>query len=164
MSKPALERLPLGRFLEALDGDLSADLRRAAADMDRLARQADADGDIERRFLPWAIVAAVLFVIGLVTFFTPGTLGSGPMMLCMAALPGVLAVYAWRIRGRTALDYQISELNKLHFLPNGGIYFPPSDQPAGVVLVDWTPPEEERPLSEAPRDPRKSKDRRDPMW
>jgi hypothetical protein len=159
------ERLPLQRFLAGLDAPAAAEARAAAAQIDRLALIGDRMEGIERRFLPWAAAGAVLFGIGLWLLFDP-RIQPGRLVLAvlLAALPAVACRYAWAVRPRTRADHAVERLNRAHFLPHGGLYFPPGRNPAAVVRVDWTPPEPEPPISRVPRDPRKRAYRPGRIW
>ena len=54
-----------------------------------------------------------------------------------AALPVLGLVYVFHVRDRTRADRQMLELNKTHFLPHGGLYFPPAeDRPGQVVRTE----------------------------
>lgn len=121
---------------------------------------------IERAYLPWAAGAAILFVVGIVLFFSPGLLGFGgiwPILFCLIALPAVAVHFALRVMPRSRADAQIETLNRAHFLPLGGIYFPESETPAGVVLVEWRP--EPPPDPKSLKDPRKERDKhKGPLW
>lgn len=158
------ERLALDDFLAGLEETEAARARVAAAEIDRLARVGDRMQGIERRFLWPAAIGAALFVIGLWILFHPA-LGAGlAMAACLAVLPAVGCVYAWRVGPRTRADRAAEALNRTHFLPHGGLYFPAGERPAAVVRVDWTPPEPEPPIGEVPRDPRKREHRPGRIW
>lgn len=129
------ERITLGEFLARLDDISAGEARTAAARIDELARTTgDMDG-IERRFLPFAIAGAVAFIAGIVLFLLPGTVPRPIVVLCLAALPAVAAVYALRVMARTRADRAADELNVRHFLPHGGIYFAADQRPACVVRI-----------------------------
>jgi len=149
------ERVTLEAFLAGLADGQAANARAAAARIDEIARIGDAMEGIERRTIPWAILAGLTFIGGLWLFMHPGLVNRWLVTACLAALPGVAIAYAWRVRDRSRADAETETLNRAHFLPHGGIYFPPGDGPACVVRVDYTPPPPELPLSQAPRDPRK---------
>ena len=158
------ERVDLERFLAGLDDGAAAEARVAAAEIDRLARVGDAMQGIERRFAPWAAAGAALFALGLWLLFTP-TFGAGWWIaVLLAALPGVAIAYSLRVAPRTRADNRAEDLNRKHFLPHGGLYFPPGEREAAVIRVDWTPPEPEPPISKAPRDPRKREIRPGRIW
>jgi len=129
----------------------------AAARIDELARVGKAFEGIERRFLPWAIGSAALFIIGIALIFVPGTAGRAVLPICLAALPAVAIAYVWRTSDRTRADNEIEALNREHFAPEGGLYFPAGERPACVVRV---PPVAPAPVHtddtpRALRDPRK---------
>ena len=149
------EKVPLEDFLRDLSADDAAEVRIAATRIDEFARVGNALGGIEERFRPYAISAGGLFVLGLVLFFLPDLINRWLSFACLIALPALCAVYAWKTRERTWADSDIDKLNKAHFLPLGGIYFPASDTPAGVIRVDYTPPPPEPAPGSYPKDPRK---------
>lgn len=159
------ERVALERFLAGLDSAAAAEARVAAAEIDRLAQVGDRMEGVERRYLPWAAGGALLFAIGLWLLFdarlSPGWLALAALL---AVLPAVTVSYAWTVRPRTEADRAAEALNRSHFLPHGGLYFPPGERPAAVVRVDWTPPEPEPPISKVPRDPRKREYRPGRIW
>ena len=163
MSK-AGDKVSLDVFLSDLPVDAAAEARTAAAKIDDLARVGNAMGGIEDRFKPYAKGAGVLFVLGLVLFFLPDLINRWISFLCLIALPGLCAVYAFRTRERTWADKDIEDLNKKHFLLHGGIYFPRSDTPAGVVRVDYTAPPPEPPPGKYPKDPRKPENYPGSRW
>jgi hypothetical protein len=155
------ERVPLETFLAGLDENPAAEARVAAAEIDRLALVGDRMEGIERRYLPWGLSAAALFVVGLWLLVDPRIApGWLPLALLLSALPAVGLHYASAVGPRTRADRAAEKLNRAHFLPHGGLYFPPGERPAAVVRVRWTPPEPEPPISEAPRDPRKKREYR----
>lgn len=158
------ERVELETFLAGLDEASAAEAGVAAAEIDRLARVGDAMRGIERRFLPWAAAGAVLFVIGLWLLFHPASQAGWWIAPLLSVLPGVVVAYALRVAPRTRADNRAEQLNRLHFLPHGGIYFPPGERPAAVIRVIWTPPEPEPPISKVPRDPRKQNPRAGRLW
>ena len=133
MSTP--ERVALADFLSGLDETTAAEARAAAARIDVLARTGDAMEGIERRYLPFAIGAAVLFVIGVVFFFMPGIVPRLVTIACMAALPVVAVAYGLHVMPRSRADAAAEELNLRHFLPHGGLYFAEGERPACVVRV-----------------------------
>src|SRR5690606_21715923 len=158
------ERVDLDTFLAGLDEGTAAEARVAAAEIDRLARVGDAIQGIERRFVPWAAAGAVLFALGLWLLFQPAYGAGWWIAVMLAALPGVAVAYAFRVAPRTRADNRAEALNRRHFLPNGGLYFPPGEREAAVVRVDWTPPEPEPPISKVARDPRKRDIRPGRIW
>lgn len=158
------EKVSLNVFLADLTDDAAAEAKTAAAKIDELARVGHAMHGIEDRFKPYAIAAGALFVLGLVLFFLPDVINRWFSFLCLIALPGICAVYAFRTRERTWADKDIDEFNKKHFLPHGGIYFPRSDTPAGVIRVNYTAPAPEPPPGKYPKDPRKPENYPGPRW
>ena len=158
------ERVGLDDFLAGVDEAAAARARVAAAEMDRLARVGDAMEGVERRFAPWAAIAAALFAVGLWLLFDPRvSAGWLPLAALLSGLPAVALAYAWRVAPRTRADAAAELLNRAHFLPHGGLYFPPGERPAAVVRVDWTPPPPEPPPP-AHRDPRKREIRPGRIW
>lgn len=158
------ERIGLEDFLAGLDEADAARARVAAAEIDRLARTGDRMEGIERRFALPALAGIVLFGIGVWLLFHPTLEAGWGIAACLAVLPGVVLAYAWRVAPRSRADAAAERLNRRHFLPHGGLYFPPGARPAAVVRVDWTPPEPELPISKAPRDPRKREIRPGRIW
>ena len=144
-------------------------LQTIAARIDQLAAPGAALEGIEKRYIPWAIGALILFLIGLVLFFGPVFLDGVSVLknfwvilICLGALPALGAHFAFTIRPRTRADRQIDTLNKDHFLPHGGLYFPAGERPAGVILVNWLPPASTNP--DHLKDPRKSEEYKGRIW
>jgi hypothetical protein len=159
------ERVALERFLAGLDARAAAEARVAAAEIDRLALVGDRMEGIERRYLPWAAGGALMFAIGVWLLFDPRVQpGWLTLALLLGALPAVAVAYAWAVAPRTRADRATERLNRAHFLPHGGLYFPPGARPAAVVRVDWTPLPPEPPISKVPRDPRKRDYRPGRIW
>ena len=129
------DRVTLAEFLADLDKASAAEARAAAARIDELAKTGAAIEGIERRFWPFAGLAGAAFVAGIVFLVSPGMVPRWLTVLCLAALPIVVAVYARRVLARTRADRAAEALNIRHFLPNGGIYFAAGKRPAGVVRV-----------------------------
>ena len=148
--------------LEKLHRPGPARLREIAHRIDTLAEPGHRLEGVERAYLPWAVGAGFLFIVGIVWILIPAWIGVDsiwPVLLCLLALPAVGAHYAWRVMPRSQADAEIETLNRVHFLPLGGIYFPASDSAAGVIPVEWTPPP--LPDPKAIKDPRaeRKKDR-----
>ena len=158
------EKVSLEVFLRDLPVDAVAETKIAAAKIDDLARIGNAMDGIEDRFKPYAKGAGALFVLGLVVFFLPDLINRWVSFVCLIALPGLCAVYAFKTRERTWADKDIETLNKTHFLPHGGIYFPRSETPAGVVRVNYTAPPSEPPPGTYPKDPRKPENHPASNW
>ena len=126
-------------------------LREAALRIDQLSRQhAELDG-VERFYGPWAIGSMILFLIGVVLFLWPSLFAATPILgsfwtilFCLGALPAVAAHYAWTVKPRTRADAEIDRLNRTHFLPYGGLYFPEGEGPACVVTVSQAAPKDAR--------------------
>ncbi|MEM9140468.1 MAG: hypothetical protein AAGB15_11630 [Pseudomonadota bacterium] len=166
---PMVEQIDtvLKRVEDDLTGLSRADasqLRVFAGRIDALAEPGRKLVGIERRFRPWAILGSILFIVGLGVLFQPGFFERLPttanvwiVLICLGFLPALAVLYAWRVMPRSRADAEIDSLNRAHFLPYGGLYFPADENPAGVVLVDHTPPEQIDPSR--PVDPRKSKER-----
>ncbi|MEM9062003.1 MAG: hypothetical protein AAGD13_16195 [Pseudomonadota bacterium] len=121
-------------------------LRGVARKIDALSAQAARFDGIERKFIPWAIGAGVLFLLGMALLMVPGLFGNtvrslsmGPILLCFTALPVLGGVYAARVMPRTKADAEIEALNREHFLPLGGVYFAAGERPACVVQVNLQP-------------------------
>lgn len=157
-------RVPFEQFLANTDPELSAELRAIAARIDALTRTADALAGVERRLLPWAGVAGVLFLAGLWMLLQMDRALALPTTLCLGALPLVATRYAWQIKPRTQADNAAQDFNRQHFLPLGCLYFPPGTEPACVVLVKWSPPLPSEPTPPALRDPRKPENRIGSSW
>ena len=139
-------------------------LRAAAARIDLLGRRVQGLDGIEQRYLVPAAIAGVLFVIGLVLLFLPGQgvampvlSGGWGLVACLGALPAVILHYAFRVLPRSRADAEAEDLNREHFLPNGGLYFPEGDRPACVVLVNWPPERTEGQIAREERRQRKEK-------
>ena len=143
-------------------------LRATAAEMDLLARRtAHLDG-IEQRYLPWAIGAALLFVLGLTFLLIPSLLTGTPLasfwtiLVCLGALPGLGLYYARTVLPRSETDTAIDALNREHFIPLGGLYFPASEGPACVVVT--APPPTRTEGAQAREERRRHRDRVGPFW
>ncbi len=152
-AKTQPERVTLAAFLERLDGEKAGELQAAAEEMDALESRARGVRGIERRLEPLFYVAVLAFVVGFarfaggkeVFFGLLGWLDGLAIALLLAAIPALGFYYALRVRWRTRADKRSFELNQLHFMPHGGIYFPASEVEEGswVVLIDdaqgWKP-------------------------
>ncbi|MEM7189952.1 MAG: hypothetical protein AAF439_10105 [Pseudomonadota bacterium] len=153
------------KHIEGLVAPGPSAMTEAARKIDRLGEVGQRMEGIDARFRNWALGAGVLFLIGLALFFDP-RLGAGlplsPMLIALlfiGALPVVAVIYALRVMPRSRADNEIDALNRTHFLPYGGIYFPAGDAPARVIRVDWTPPPEPK-----HKDPRKAQERAGRSW
>lgn len=143
-------------------------LRATAAEIDRLARRtAHLDG-IEHQYVPWAAGGAVLFILGLAVIVYPALLEGTPLaspwtiLICLGALPGVGIHYARRVLPRSQSDTAIDELNRMHFAPLGGLYFPAAERPAAVIVIGPPP---DRTEGDAARDERRRhRERVGPFW
>ena len=143
-------------------------LRDTAAEIDLLARRtAHLDG-IEQRYVPWAIAAGVLFVLGLSFLLYPALLDETVLaspwtiLFCLGALPAVGIHYSRRVLPRSQTDGAIDQLNRLHFAPLGGLYFPAGDAPACVVITGPAPEKTEG--QQARDERRKHRERVGPFW
>lgn len=133
----------LESFLKRLSADAAAEARAAAGRMDELERAAQEFEGIERRYAPWALGAALLFVVAAVIVLTDAVdfrqarsiFGFVGLAAMAAALPAVAISYALHVRRRTRADRDKLELNRKHFLPHGGLYFPPAGRGAGAVYL-----------------------------
>jgi hypothetical protein len=61
---------------------------------------------------------------------------------------------------RSRADAEIDRLNRAHFVPNGGIYFPEGDGPARVVRIEAPPVRSDGEIARAER--RKTKEKLTP--
>lgn len=143
-------------------------LRATAADIDRLARStAHLDG-IERGYIPWALGTGLLFVLGLAVFFFPALLDDTALaspwtiLICLGALPATGLHYHRRVLPRTRTDTAIDALNRDHFVPLGGLYFPAGEIPACVVII--APARERSEGDQARAERRGHKDKMGPFW
>ena len=143
-------------------------LRASAAEIDRLTREtAHLDG-IEQRYVPWAIGAGVLFILGLSFFLYPALLDDTVLaspwtiLICLGALPAVGIHYSRKVLPRSQTDSAIDQLNRMHFAPLGGLYFPAGDAAACVVI---TGPAPEKTEGQQARDERRQhRERVGPFW
>ncbi|MFK7942865.1 MAG: hypothetical protein AB8B85_08150 [Paracoccaceae bacterium] len=143
-------------------------LQATADEIDRLARQTTHLDGIEQRYLPWALGAGVLFVLGLSFFFYPSLLEATPfasiwtILACLGALPAVGIHYARAVLPRTETDTSIDRLNRQHFIPLGGLYFPKSAGPACVVII--APAATRSDGDQAREERRRHRERLGPFW
>lgn len=158
------ERIPLETFIGDLDDATTAELRVAASKIDDLARAGSGLADVERRYLPAFIAAGALFLLGLYLFLNSGLVAGWILALCLMALPAVSIAYAWRVQPRTRADNAAQDLNKAHFLPRGGLYFPDGADGPCVVRVDWTPPPADLEPQSKYKDPRKRENHPGLRW
>ena len=143
MTVKTREKIDLQQFLEGLAEPARAEARAAAGKIEELDRTAQQVAEIERRFLPWAVGAALAFVIGAVLVFSDGDtfrqardlLGFVPLAAMLAAFPIVAIAYGLKVRYRTRADREVWQLNQTYFVPHGGIYFPPGEAKGGVYLT-----------------------------
>ena len=150
------QHLPLEVFLARMEDAEAGQARVAAAEIDDLGRRVGHLEGAESRYTPYALVAAVAFVIGalIVLVRTEPMVSAyallGPMgvLALIVALPIIGAVYALHVRERTIADNRMIELNRQYFVPYGGFYFPPGKSAAAgrVVEIPDRPPEK-RPFS-----------------
>lgn len=137
----ARESTDLESFLASLPEDQAAEVRVAAARIDALERQIGPPGWIERNLIGLAVVALVLFVLGvagLIGVFAWGgaIFGLGGVTLMISAFPALMLAYLLSVRGQTRLDHEKMELNKRHFLPHCGLYLGSSSGSGTVVRVE----------------------------
>ncbi|MGD1923259.1 MAG: hypothetical protein ACFB03_03600 [Paracoccaceae bacterium] len=163
----------LGGITRAIDdltvGDAEI-LRGVARKIDALSSDAAQLDGIERRFVPRAIGATVMFLVGVGLVVFPNLVGGtarglpmGLIILCLAGLPGVGAVYMMRVMPRMRADSDMETLNRQHFMPLGGVYFAEGDRPACVVPVEWSAELDEA-ASLAQPDPREVSGRAWRLW
>lgn len=160
----------LNTLKAALPGLTQADptrLRQITAEIDRLAASVQHLDDADRRYVPWALAGAGLFAIGLGLIFAPSLLQIWPfnhltwtIPLCLAVLPVVAVHFALRVMPRSRVDTEIDALNRKHFLPHGGLYFPPGPGPGCVMLVDMA----NHRAADSDIDPRREIRRRWGLW
>lgn len=154
--------------LDRLERPGAEGLRGAAARIDRLGRIGIELDGIEQRILPWALGAAGLFLLGLILFFAPGLFVGMPVLgkswtviFCLAALPVIGIGYAFRVMPRSRADAEIDALNRTHFVPHGGLYFPEGDTAAGVITIP-SPVKSEG--QQAREERRRHRDKIGPLW
>lgn len=141
--------LPLDVFLARMDEDEAGYARAAAAQMDELEQQIAHFGDIDVRYGKYALYALIPFALGATTAFVRsepfGTiydaLGPNGVIGLICILPAVCLVYALKVRDRTSADLRMLELNRQHFVPYRGYYFPSArhDGAGRVVEIDEPP-------------------------
>lgn len=154
------ERLAeIGAELEHLRHPGTEALDEAASQIDRLGRVGAGMEGIERRYLPWAAAGAIMFVIGLVLFLWPGLMRLVPalasfwtIMVCLIVLPCVAVHYALTVMPRSRADAEIDTLNRAHFVPLGGLYFPEGEKAACVITIDPPKPKSEGEIAREERE------------
>ena len=158
------EKIDLETFLAELPSEAASKARAAAGQIDELGRVSAATQGIERRYAPWFLISLVLFVIAAFAIFggsdifrqARAVLGVMGLTALSAALPLVGFLYSVQVRHRTRADREMLELNKVHFLPQGGIYFPPGEEgPGSVVRTEPMDAEEQAKRSREPVRPRR---------
>jgi hypothetical protein len=142
----ATKPLELDAFLSGLPPEVAQELRVQAARIDELEGYALPVRGIEARLKTPFLVATAMFIAGLILFLSGGSflgavrdlLGRTGLTILLGALPGLAAYYAFRVRWRTKADKIAFDVNRDHFLPQGVIYFPPSEpgEKATIVPVD----------------------------
>lgn len=144
-------------------------LRDAAQRIDRLGRAGASLDGLEQRYLPWAMGGGVLFLIGLMLMVNPGLLDHIPflasfwtILFCLGALPAVGIHYARTVLPRSRADTEIDEINRDHFVPVGGLYFPAGEGPACVVTLGDMP--EMTPGQQARAERRSHREKVGPFW
>lgn len=137
--------IPLETFLARLSDDVAGEARAIAGRIDELDRSVRHLDGIELKYLPWALIAILLFIASGFLLLSEGQVfrsvraivGPTGMIGMAGALPVLGIIYSFKVRGRTRADSQKFELNKTAFVPHGGIYFPSTDGKEGTVyLVD----------------------------
>lgn len=149
------EQVSLQAFVGSFGNEDAADeARRAAHKMDVLERSIDDIRDLEERFRPLVIGAAIAFAIGAVIILVPHRwtfaayqlIGSFGVVALLSGLPLLGAAYTVRVRKRSIVDLNKIALNRKHFVPHGGYYFP-SEAPGGaghVIRMTFRKPERRR--------------------
>ena len=136
------ETTDLEMFLEELPSEDAAKARAAAGRIDELGRVTARTQGVESQYLPWFVVSGLLLVASsLMVFGSDAVFGEARRLIGVmgltamaAALPVLGIVYAFHVRDRTRADREMLELNRTHFLPHGGFYFPPGDDRPGRVV------------------------------
>jgi hypothetical protein len=127
------DRVSLNRFLAGLPDETADELRDVARVMIGNEQIATPLRGIELELRPFFITAGLSFIAGMVLliyFAEPGGFldrldGGWPLLIAsLGFLPALLGYYAFRIRRRSQADVENFDLNKVHFLPHGAIYFP----------------------------------------
>lgn len=136
------ETTDLETFLEELPSEDAARARAAAGRIDELGRVTARTQGVESKYLPWFVVSGLLLVsASLMVFGSDAVFGEARRLIGVmgltamaAALPVLGIVYTFHVRDRTRADREMLELNRTHFLPYGGFYFPPGDDRLGRVV------------------------------
>ena len=158
------EKIDLKSFLKELPAEAASKARAAAGEIDELGRVSAATHGIERRYLPWFLGSLVLFVIAAFSIFggsdifrqARAVIGVMGLTALSAALPLVGILYSVQVRHRTRADREMLELNKVHFLPHGGIHFPPGEEgPGRVVRIEPMDAEQQAKRRQEPVRPRR---------
>ena len=158
----------IAKALETLRRPGPEAIRAAAADIDRLSRQTRHLEDIEQRYIPWGIGAGLLFVFGIWILVNPALLAGTPLasfwtiIFCLGALPATGVHYSRKVLPRSRADHEIDQLNRKHFVPLGGLYFPEGQNPAAVVTIPPPPRQSEGDQARAER--RGHRDKAPPAW
>ncbi len=137
------EKINLERFLAKLPADEAAQAQVAAVKIDELERATQHLQAVERKYVPWLIVAIISFVAAIMIVTASnelfgqarrliGVLGVTAMA---AVLPVLGMVYTYNVRERTKADRAKLELNREHFISRGGYYFPAGDSRQGHVFL-----------------------------
>lgn len=138
----AAETTDLETFLKTLADEDSAKARAAAGRIDELGRIAARTQGVEGKYLPWFVVSGLLLVAASLMVFgsdavfgeTRRLIGVMGLTAMAAALPVLGIVYTFHVRDRTRADREMLALNRTHFVPHGGFYFPPGDDRPGRVV------------------------------
>jgi len=155
-TRPPSEILSLEAFLERIDDEVAvSEARVAAAKMDALERSIDDVRDLEQQYAWLAIAAAVAFVAGAVIVLFPGEtmatvyqiVGPFGVVMLLGGVPLLGLIYGLKVRHRSYVDLNKIALNRKHFVPYGGYYFPAErpEDPARVIVTTFR--EDKRPFS-----------------
>ncbi len=147
--------MSLQAFINGFGNEHEAEeAQRAARKMDVLERSIDDIRDLEERFRPLVIGAAIAFAIGATiilfphewTFAVYRTIGPFGVVALLSGLPLLAAAYTVRVRKRSIVDLNKIALNRKHFVPHGGYYFPSEtpDEMGHVIRMTFRPPEKRR--------------------
>lgn len=134
----------LETFLLELPEAEAAGVRTAAARIDEIERRIGPPNWIERNLSTLVIATLALFTLGVAAFAglaagLGGLFGLGGIVLLLAAFPLLVLVYAWSVRGRTALDGEKMALNHEHFLPRRALYFGARQGGGKVIRIEVDP-------------------------
>ncbi|MGI9382384.1 MAG: hypothetical protein ACR2PO_04460 [Methyloligellaceae bacterium] len=154
----------LETFLKELPSEAAGKARAAAGRIDELGRVSAGTQGIERKYAPWFLISVILFICAAFAIFSGGDIfrqaraavGVMGLTALSAALPLIGILYCVQVRHRTRADHEMLELNKVHFLPYGGIYFPPGEEgPGGVIRTEPIDADEQAKRRQDPVRPRR---------